>query len=101
MRCSERLPATGAPTAGHADRRGIGSASVGEDECDLSLEDLDEALRRGVNVSAVARQALREHLVELTDEENIVGCAAALADTETDAARSDTTIGDRIGPDKS
>ena len=67
----------------------------------LSLEDLDEALRRGVNVSAVARQALREHLDELTDEENIVGCAAALADTETDAARSDTTIGDRIGPDKS
>jgi post-segregation antitoxin (ccd killing protein) len=66
----------------------------------LPQEDLEEAQRRGVNVSAVVRRALREHLNELVDEQRVKGYAAAFVESAGDQALWDATAGDGIEPDE-
>ena len=66
----------------------------------LPREDLEEAQRRGVNVSAVVRAALREHLDELVDEEEVAAYEAAFADSAEDDPIWDQTVGDGIDADE-
>jgi post-segregation antitoxin (ccd killing protein) len=66
----------------------------------IPQEDLEEAQRRGLNVSAIARRALRDQLNELTDDDAVSGYAAAFADTAADTALWDQTAGDGIENDE-
>jgi post-segregation antitoxin (ccd killing protein) len=76
----------------------IGGMTLVKTSVTLPRADLEEARRRGVNVSALARQALRDHLNELTDEAQVNGYAAAFA--EDDVTEWDATTGDGIEPDE-
>ena len=66
----------------------------------LPREDLEEAQRRGVNVSAVVRAALREHLNELIAEEEVAAYRAAFAESAETDAMWDRTAGDGIEADE-
>ena len=66
----------------------------------LPREDLAEAQRRGVNVSAVVRAALREHLNELIDEAEVAAYRAAFAESAESQAMWDQTASDGIDADE-
>jgi len=66
----------------------------------LPREDLEEAQRRGVNVSAVVRAALHEHLNELIDEEQVAAYQAAFTESAEADTMWDPTAGDGIDADE-
>ena len=66
----------------------------------IPKDDLDEAQRRGLNVSAIARRALRDELNDVPDEDAIAGYTAAFADEADDALAWDQVAGDGIENDE-
>jgi len=77
----------------------VGDMAMVKTSVTLPREDLEEAQRRGVNVSAVVRAALREYLDDLVDEDQVAAYQAAFAESAEADALWDRTVGDGIDPD--